>query len=105
MALASSAITNDLLATTRNPRLHNGADFLWLSERDGWRHAYLVSRDGKRVQLITHGNFDVTGLPSADEKSGWLYFDASPDNATQRNGPRPSQKSGRMYAGTNPGKS
>ncbi len=26
--------------------LHNGADFLWLSERDGWRHAYLVSRDG-----------------------------------------------------------
>jgi dipeptidyl-peptidase-4 len=64
--------------------LHNGADFLWLSERDGWRHAYLVSRDGKRVQLITHGNFDVTGLPGADEKSGWLYFDASPDNATQR---------------------
>ncbi len=38
--------------------LHNGADFLWLSERDGWRHAYLVSRDGSRVQLITHGNFD-----------------------------------------------
>jgi len=64
--------------------LHNGADFLWLSERDGWRHAYLVSRDGKRVQLITHGNFDVTGLAGADEKTGWFYFDASPDNATQR---------------------
>jgi dipeptidyl-peptidase 4 len=64
--------------------LHNGADFLWLSERDGWRHAYLVSRDGKRVQLITHGNFDVSGLARADEKSGWLYFDASPDNATQQ---------------------
>src|SRR6202021_1442983 len=57
--------------------LHNGADFLWLSEPDGCRHAYLVSRDGKRVQLITHGNFDVTGLPAADEKSGWFYFDAS----------------------------
>jgi dipeptidyl-peptidase-4 len=64
--------------------LHNGADFLWLSERDGWRHAYLVSRDGKRVQLITRGNFDVIGLDSPDEKSGWLYFNASPDNATQR---------------------
>jgi dipeptidyl-peptidase-4 len=64
--------------------LHNGADFLWLSERDGWRHAYLVSREGKRVQLITSGNFDVIGLDSPDEKSGWLYFNASPDNATQR---------------------
>ncbi|MGA2846357.1 MAG: S9 family peptidase [Candidatus Acidiferrales bacterium] len=63
--------------------LHNGADFLWLSERDGWRHAYLVSRDGSRVQLITHGNFDLIDLGPADEKGGWLYFSASPDNATQ----------------------
>jgi len=63
--------------------LHNGADFLWLSERDGWRHAYLVSRDGSRVQLITHGNFDLIDLVPADEKGGWLYFSASPDNATQ----------------------
>ncbi len=64
--------------------LHNGADFLWLSERDGWRHAYLVSRDGGRVQLITRGNFDVISLGRADEKGGWLYFSASPENATQR---------------------
>jgi dipeptidyl-peptidase-4 len=64
--------------------LHDGADFLWLSERDGWRHAYLVARDGTRVQLITHGNFDVIGLGRADEKGGWLYFIASPENATQR---------------------
>ena len=28
-------------------------DFLWLSERDGWRHAYLVSRDGARPKLLT----------------------------------------------------
>ena len=63
--------------------LHNGADFLWLSERDGWRHAYLVSRDGSHVQLITHGNFDVISLDHADEKGGWLYFGASPENATQ----------------------
>jgi dipeptidyl-peptidase-4 len=64
--------------------LHNGADFLWLSERDGWRHAYLVRRDGNRVQLITKGNFDVISLDRADEKGGWLYFSTSPDNATQQ---------------------
>ena len=64
--------------------LHNGADFLWLSERDGWRHAYLVSRDGKRVQLITPGAYDVIEICGVDEKGGALYFIASPENATQR---------------------
>jgi dipeptidyl-peptidase-4 len=64
--------------------LHDGQEFLWLSERDGWRHAYLVSRDGKRVQLITPGAYDVIGISGVDEKGSWLYFMASPQNATQR---------------------
>ena len=64
--------------------VHNGQDFLWLSERDSWRHAYLVSRDGKRVQLITPGAYDVIELGGVDEKGGWLYFIASPEYATQR---------------------
>ena len=64
--------------------VHNGQELLWLSERDGWRHAYLVSRDGKRVQLITPGAYDVIELGSVDEKAGQLYFIASPENATQR---------------------
>lgn len=64
--------------------VHNGQDFLWLSERDGWRHAYLVSRDGKRVQLITPGAYDVIEIGGVDEKAGQLYFTASPENATQR---------------------
>ena len=41
--------------------VRNGQEFLWFSERDGWRHAYLVSRDGKRAQLITPGAYDVIG--------------------------------------------
>ncbi len=64
--------------------VHNAQDFLWLSERDGWRHAYLVSRDGKRVQLITPGAYDVVEISGVDEKGSWLYFIASPENATQR---------------------
>ena len=64
--------------------VHKDQDFLWLSERDGWRHAYLVSRDGKRVQLITTGAYDVTEICGVDEKASWLYFIASPENATQR---------------------
>lgn len=64
--------------------VHDGAAFLWLSERDGWRHAYLVSRDGSKVQLLTPGPYDVMGLAGEDEKNGYLYFYASPENATQK---------------------
>ena len=58
--------------------------FVWLSEKDGWRHAYLVSRDGKKEQLLTRGAYDVVTIERIDEPSGWLYFIASPDNAAQR---------------------
>ena len=64
--------------------IHNGREFLWLSERDGWCHAYLVSRDGKNIQLLTPGAYDVISIDGVDEKNNWLYFIASPENATQR---------------------
>jgi dipeptidyl-peptidase-4 len=53
------------------------------SERDGWRHAYAVSRDGD-ARLITTGAFDILGVAGVDEPGGWLYYIASPANATQR---------------------
>jgi dipeptidyl-peptidase 4 len=64
--------------------VHGGKDFLWLSERDGWRHAYLVSRDGSTVKLITPGDYDAISIEGIDENNGVLYFVASPENATQR---------------------
>lgn len=64
--------------------LADGKRFLWVSERDGWRHVYLASRDGGEPKLITPGAFDVTSVEGLDEKGNSLYFTASPDNATQR---------------------
>ena len=61
-----------------------GDRFLWESERDGWRHVYSVSRDGRDVKLVTRGEYDVVSVASVDEKGGWLYVIASPENATQR---------------------
>lgn len=64
--------------------IDGGKSFLWMSERDGWRKVYKVSRDGANVKNITPGNFDVEDVSAVDEKGGWLYYIASPDNATQR---------------------
>ena len=62
----------------------SGKRFMWVSERDGWRHVYMCSRDGREKSLITPGNYDVVSIEHIDEIGGWLYFIASPDNATQR---------------------
>lgn len=64
--------------------LDGGKRFLWVSERDGWRHAYSVARDGQSIKLITTGAFDLTSIENVDESGGWLYYRASPENATQR---------------------
>lgn len=58
--------------------------FTWVSERDGWRHLYRVSRDGKEITPITKGDFDFIQLSGMDLKKGLVYFIASPDNYTQR---------------------
>jgi dipeptidyl-peptidase-4 len=61
-----------------------GRAFTWLSERDGWRHAYVIARSGEETRRVTEGAFDVLALVQVDAIGGWLYYEASPDNATQR---------------------
>jgi dipeptidyl-peptidase-4 len=63
--------------------IRNGAEFVVMTERDGWMHAYRVTRDGK-LTAVTRGNIDVVALAGVDEAAGSLYFIASPQNATQR---------------------
>jgi dipeptidyl-peptidase-4 len=57
---------------------------LWVSERDGWRHAYAAPRDGGAARLLTPGDFDLADVAGVDEKAGLLYFIASPGDATRR---------------------
>ena len=61
-----------------------GKSLLWLSERDGWRHTYKVSRMGGPLQLLTRRPSDVIEEVAVDNQNGWLYYIASPTNATQR---------------------
>ncbi len=78
-------IYDDLADWGNGPSLHwlaDGSAFVYLSERDGWRHAWRVARDGS-MRLITRGPFDVMKIREVDTRGGWLYFDASPDNATR----------------------
>ena len=63
--------------------INGGKEFLWVSEKDGWRHIYRVGRNGKETK-ITNGNYDIITIESIDDKSGFVYFMASPNNAAQK---------------------
>jgi dipeptidyl-peptidase 4 len=64
--------------------LEETKSILWDSEKDGWRHLYQVSLEGKPEKLVTKGNYDFSDIVYIDHKKGYVYFMASPDNATQK---------------------
>jgi dipeptidyl-peptidase-4 len=63
--------------------IHDGREFLWLSERDGWQHLYRLDSKSKKVTRVTGGDFDVIELVAVDGPNESVYFMASPENPTQ----------------------
>jgi dipeptidyl-peptidase-4 len=70
--------------TNRFSFMEKSNSILWASEKDGWRHLYQVSLEGKGEVLITKGEFDVIDLKHINPKEGYVYYLASPENATQK---------------------
>lgn len=64
--------------------LENGNAFTWISERDGWRQLYVVSRDGASVRKVVNGEFDLIRVLHIDEQAGCVCFLATADNPTQQ---------------------
>jgi dipeptidyl-peptidase-4 len=65
------------LSAPASPRKTN---LLWISERDGWRHAWLISRVTGQPRLITNFPADVVSPVLFDQTHGYFYFTASPDD-------------------------
>ncbi|TWT60542.1 S9 family peptidase [Rubinisphaera italica] len=64
--------------------IRDGQNFIVITEKDGWRHAYLYSRDGQEVALLTPGEYDIIERAVVDQSEEWFYIYASPENATQK---------------------
>jgi len=64
--------------------IQGGKGFVVISEKDGWRHSYRYSRDGKDETRLTRENHDIIDRAIIDEQGGWYYYYASPDDATQK---------------------
>lgn len=64
--------------------LKNSDQFIWSSERSGFRHLYLYSNKGELIRAITRGNWPVDKLEGVDEDAGLAYFTANKDNVTEQ---------------------
>ena len=69
----------DVVDTVRWVR--GGKQFLWPSERDGWRHLYLAGLDGSATP-VTRFDADILAMAGTDADDTWVYFTASPADAT-----------------------
>ena len=58
--------------------------FLWTSERDGYRHIYLYSNDGKEVTQLTQGAWEVSGIEGVDDAGNRLFYSSSETSALER---------------------
>jgi dipeptidyl aminopeptidase/acylaminoacyl peptidase len=62
--------------------LDDGRELIWMSERDGWNHLYLIDGTTGRVkQQITRGEWPVRGVQKVDEKTRQIWFSAGGRNA------------------------
>lgn len=49
-------------------------DFIWLSERDGFNHLYYYNKDGKLINQITKGDWEVSNYYGVDTKNKKIYY-------------------------------
>src|SRR6478672_6875764 len=59
--------------------------FLFLSDRSGWRQLYLYGRDGKVVRQLTTDGMDVLGVVGVDSANGFVYVTAAAPTPMERN--------------------
>ncbi len=64
--------------------LEQTEEIIYLSERDGWRHLYLIDANtGELKNQITQGEFVVRGVDQIDEAKRQIWFRGSGKNADQ----------------------
>nr|MBD3620921.1 DPP IV N-terminal domain-containing protein [Sunxiuqinia sp.] len=85
----------------------NPEQFYYLSRKDGWFHLYLYDTDGKQLNQITKGNWEVTEFYGTDDQ--FVYIQATKESPVERHLYRVKISNGEMTqidgdAGTHSGK-
>jgi dipeptidyl-peptidase 4 len=63
---------------------NNAAQFIWQSNKGGFNHAYLYNTDGKLIQQVTKGNWDVTDVLGFTEKGDGIICEVASNSGLDR---------------------
>ena len=55
----------------------DGKQSLWISERDDWRHLYLIDNRTLRMRQLTKGSWNVREIHKVDEAGGFILANAN----------------------------
>lgn len=58
--------------------------FLWVSESDGFRHLYHYDYEGKLINRLTSGNWDITELYGTDTDMKTIFFQSAEVSPLER---------------------
>ncbi|MCK3684308.1 S9 family peptidase [Maribellus sp. YY47] len=73
----------------------NPAEFYYLSRQDGWFHVYKYNTEGKLVQQITKGEWEVTSIIGFDPKEKFLFVEGTQDSPVENHIYKIEVKSGK----------
>ena len=63
---------------------NNANQFLWLSQRDGYKHIYLYDIEGNLIKQVTKGNYEVQSIIGFDAKAEKVFFYSNIENPMER---------------------
>jgi dipeptidyl-peptidase-4 len=58
--------------------------FIWTSEKDGYNHIYHYANDGKLINQVTKGNWEVTNYYGFNEKQNTIYYQSVENGSINR---------------------
>lgn len=58
--------------------------FIWTSENDGYNHIYLYNEDGKLMNQITKGAWEVTDYYGYDQKNDKVFYQSTENGSINR---------------------
>ena len=64
--------------------LESSGEFLWSSERTGFRHLYLYAPDGRLIRQVTSGEWPAEATVALDERRRQVYFVGWQESPLQR---------------------
>ena len=57
--------------------MDDGKHILWISERDDWRHLYMIDATDGSIRQLTKGQWNVREIQHIDEENGIILFYAN----------------------------